>query len=603
MSKIQDYGFIGNCRSAALVSRHGSIDWLCWPRFDSRPIFGHLLGGRGAWTIAPLEVHKTYAQYVENTNVLQTIFYNENGKVIVTDFMPVVSEEDKKDAIYPEQEILRKVECCYGKMEMSLSLSIDSFERCVCKNVRGRGAVARWQTHQGLLSFCSPIKVAVKDNSLETKWTIQEGDVHYFSLNVNEETPAVFPLVDASREKSLQETIHWWKSFVNQIPYEGDRRPELVRSALVLKLLSFNPSGAIIASPTTSLPEKIGGNLNWDYRYCWLRDASFTASALLNLNLKTEAFAFINWLLHSTNLSRPKLKVLYDVYGRKPQTEKTDELFPGYEDSRPVRFGNAAMDQEQLDLYGEVIHAAYQVLSKEEKIDAETQKMLRQLGKYICEHWQEPDAGMWEVRGHLEHFTHSLVLCWRGLNDLLALYHFGLLKKVDVDTLNNVQREISHAIDELGWNDDLQSYTSQLRGDKIDANLLLMPWYGFLPFNSLRMQKTYEHIKKELGGVDGLLYRNRDQEEGIFILCSLWAAEYMANKEGGLKEAEKILDAVLDHANHLGLLSEELDPNNGDLLGNFPLAFSHLGVINAILAVDRAEKQSITVEELEQCIL
>ena len=265
---------------------------------------------------------------------------------------------------------------------------------------------------------------------IKANWTIQKGNILYFSLSFNEELPCIIPSTH-SCHLSFETTQQWWKNFSAQIQYEGPYRHLLVRSAIVLKLMVYSPSGAIVASPTTSLPEKLGGNANWDYRFCWLRDASIATCALMNLNLKNEAKTFVNWLLHSTVLSRPKLKVLYDVYGGNPPQEKNRDDFTGYFDSKPVRFGNAAVDQEQMDLYGEVIHGAYYVLKDEEKIDHRTQKMLKELGEYICDHWQEEDAGMWEVRGRREHFTHSLLLCWTGLHDLLKFHKLGLIKELD----------------------------------------------------------------------------------------------------------------------------------------------------------------------------
>lgn len=587
MNKIQDYSFIGDCRSAALVSRNGSMHWLCWPRFDSEPIFAHLLDQtKGYWSITsvlPCEIHRTCT----DAGVVQTIFSNPKGKVVLTDVMSVISPQEAKNHLYPEHEIVRKVECLEGQMELQSEFLIEEeCHKCLHKN---SNTWSVWNLRHGNLILYAPIELNLNQRSLKGCWTIKQGEIFYFSLSFSEESPCVIPACSSAR-LSFQATQQFWENLTARISYTGPYRDVVTRSAIVLKLMVYSPSGAIIAAPTTSLPERLGGDLNWDYRYCWLRDASLATHAFMNLNLKNEAKSFVNWLLHSTHLSRPRFKVLYDVYGRTPRPEEIRSDFQGYLDSKPVRFGNEAANQRQMDLYGEVIHGAYYVFKNEEKIDHETQRMLRELGEYICAHWQEPDAGMWEVRGKEEYHTHSLLMCWVGLHYLLKFHDLGLLK-VDTVRLKTTEERVAQTLHQFAWNKDLESYTSKLRGDEVDANLLLMPWYGFLPFDSMRMRKTYERIKKDLGAPNGLLYRNRGQEEGVFLLCSLWAVEYLARGGGSREEAESLLRKVLSHVNDVGLLSEEADALTGDLLGNFPLTFSHVGLINAIIAIRDREKQ------------
>jgi GH15 family glucan-1,4-alpha-glucosidase len=589
MNKIQDYALIGNCRSAALVSRHGAIEWLCWPHFDSQPIFASLLDdSRGQWSVTPLESHRTYRRYIDNTHVLQTTFLTLNAQVTLTDVMPVLSEEEKKNVLTPEHEILRKLECVQGQMEFKFQFFL-SGRHFHCKN---RTLGIRTKVNGGILILRSNIELNWSMAGLEQQFTIREGDVFYFSLSFSTEAPAVLSVLDQTTEDTVGRSIRWWEGFARGIHYQGPYRETVVRSALVLKLMSHAPSGAIIASPTTSLPEKIGGNLNWDYRYCWLRDASLTTHALVNIGLHEEAQAFVNWLLHATNLTRPKLKVLYDIYGRHPHPEKTLSQFKGYLDSRPVRIGNSAVRQEQLDIYGEVIGASVNILTDAQEIDRETQQMIKELGDYICQHWDEEDAGMWEVRGVKEHYTHSLLLCWAGLNGLMELHAKGLLQKLP-NKIEDVHQRITQALD-LAWNENLQAYAATLRGEGIDANALLLPWYKFIAADDIRMRQTYQCIKQELASSNGLLYRNRNQDEGVFILCSLWAVEFLALGGGALEEAEELFEYILSFANDVGLISEELDPATRDLLGNFPLAFSHSGVINAAVAIEkRRAKESI----------
>jgi len=320
----------------------------------------------------------------------------------------------------------------------------------------------------------------------------------------------------------------------------------------------------------------------------------------MSINLPDEARAFVNWLLHATNLTRPKLKVLYDVYGRNPQKEKSLPQFSGYSNSQPVRVGNQASQQDQMDIYGEVICAAVTVFSDAQQIDLDTQRMLKEFGDYICDHWDQEDAGMWEVRGKKEYYTHSLLLCWAGLNGLMELNSKGLLKKIQLDKIKTAHQRIAQSLGDLAWNEDMQTYTATLRGETVDANTLLLPRYQFIPAGSGRMQKTYQRIKEHLSSSSALLYRNHNQDEGAFILCSLWAVEYLALGGGRLEEAQELFEHVLSYANDVGLLSEELDPSTGDQLGNFPLAFSHAGVINAAVAIKKRKKQEGTMVSAEK---
>lgn len=599
MWKIQDYAILGNCRSAALVSKGGSIDWLCWPRFDSEPICSRLLDpSKAHWSIFPasqsFQIHRSY---IEKTCLLKTVFSSGENVVELTDCMAVVSSQQAKNFLWPEHEIVRKLECIEGEMELQFEFFM---EREADKSVlKDSHSFVSWFLPGGGLILYAPIKLMAYANSLNATWTITKGQTLYFSVSFDQEWPYLIPSGNSCC-LAMENTEFWWRSFSSQITYKGPYRRLLIQSAIVLKLMKYSPSGAIIAAPTTSLPEKIQDDANWDYRYCWLRDASMATHALVNLNLKEEAGEFVNWILHSTVLSRPQLKVLYTVFGGQPPPENIQEEFQGYLNSRPVRFGNAAMTQNQMDLYGEVIHSAYLVLKDEKKIDHETQSLLIDLGHYICAHWQEDDAGMWEVRGRKEHFTHSLLMCWTGAHYLLELYRLGLIKKINAPLLKNTEEKISQVIHQLAWNEELQSFTSQLRGHQVDANLLLMSWYGFLPFDSLQMRQTYERIRMDLGTDQGLFYRNRKQEEGAFVLCSFWAVEYLARGGGTLTEAKNLFGDVLAYANDVGLWSEEIDPATGDFLGNYPLTFSHLGFINAVLAIDRREKKETSSENRKE---
>jgi GH15 family glucan-1,4-alpha-glucosidase len=586
--QIQAYGVIGDCLSTALVSRFGSIDWLCWPRFDSPPVFAGLLDpAQGRWSIAPAGPFRVSRRYIADTPILETSFLTSSGEAVLTDLMPVASQEEKRTVLMAEHEILRKVECRQGCMDLCFSFVLPPGGRW---ERRHKHLGIRTRMNHGTLIVMSSIDVEVQGSGLQKAFTIREGETVYFSLSFSTEAPAVLPAFK-SAEQTVARSIGYWEKFSSRINYQGPYREAVIRSALALKLMSHAPSGAIIAAPTTSLPEKIGAGLNWDYRYCWLRDASLTSQALMSLGLCDEARAFVDWLLHATNLTRPRLKVLYDVYGRKPPAEKTLDQLEGYFHSKPVRTGNQAAEQDQLDVYGEVICAAANIFADAERMDQETQKMLKEFGDYICGHWDQDDAGMWEVRGRREYFTHSLLLCWAGLKSLMELHGKGLIKKLPLEKIQSQHGIITQMLQTTAWNEPLQSFTGTLHGQGVDANLLLLPWYKCVAPDDPRMQSTYRRIKQELASSNGLLYRNHDQDEGVFLLCSLWAAEFLASGGGSLEEAEELFELVLSYANDVGLLSEEGDPSNGHQLGNFPLAFSHAGLINAAVAIAKREQE------------
>jgi GH15 family glucan-1,4-alpha-glucosidase len=397
------------------------------------------------------------------------------------------------------------------------------------------------------------------------------------------------PLGEWSRA-AIARSVAWWRGWASRLRYDGPRRETVIRSALALKLLVYAPSGAIVAAPTTSLPERIGGDLNWDYRFCWLRDAAFTVRALFALGCPDEARAFVDWLLHATRLTQPELSVLYDVYGNKPADERILEELAGYQGSRPVRIGNAAAGQRQLDVYGEVIEAVAHFVRAGGTLDRDTERALCAFGEYVCRHWHEPDDGIWEPRSGAAHNTHSRVLCWTALDRLLRLHAGGYLRQVPVERFRSNRELIRREVEARAWNPRLGSYVAQLDGDRIDATLLLLSWYGFEPAGTGRMRGTYARLREALGAGDGLLYRYRTDDspgEGAFGICSFWAAEYLALGGGTAEEARDLFERVCAYANDVGLFAEEIDPSTGAALGNFPQAFTHVGLINAAVSLAR----------------
>jgi GH15 family glucan-1,4-alpha-glucosidase len=592
---IQDYAPIGNGRSLALVSRFGSIDWLCWPRFDSPSIFARLLDTHagGSWSIHPTAPCGADRRYLEDTNVLETRFTTDQGTIVLTDLMTIAGERDRARFLLPENEIVRRLVCLDGEVETEMIYDPRpeyGRYRVAIENAGVLGIRIDMGSH--LLSLRSEVDLnAFENGAVGARMRLRAGQTIHFSLTHSEEAPAVLPPLGEFTEEAITRSVEWWKRWAKRASYQGRHRDAIVRSALALKLLSFAPSGAIIAAPTTSLPEKIGGDLNYDYRFCWVRDAALTTRALFGLGYREEAEAFVSWLLHATRLTRPELRILYDVYGELPAEETTLSHLEGYAGSRPVRLRNGARNQIQLDSYGEVIDATAQLVHAGGHLDRESQSMLVAYGDYVCQHWQQPDNGIWEEPKRAHH-THSRVFCWTALDRLLELHCCGAIQKLPDERFRANRDQIRREIEERAWNRELQSYTRFLDGDSVDASLLLMAWCGFEDPASDRMQKTFECIRRRLTAGPGLVYRYEDsvqKREGAFGICSFWIAEFLA-RQGRVDEGWRWFEETLKYANDVGVFAEEIDPRTGAALGNFPQAFTHIGLINAALSL-MEEKQ------------
>jgi GH15 family glucan-1,4-alpha-glucosidase len=593
MRPIQDYAVIGDCRSAALISRDGSMDWLCWPRFDSPALFAAILDERaGRWSVSPTGSFRSTRRYIPGTNVLETLFETPSGTVLLTDLMPVASEDEKDKLLLPDHQIVRQLECQRGEVE--IEVVFQPRPEFAQGTVRWRDAGKlglRAETASGLLTLRADVPVsAPHDGEVRSTARLRGGDVRYLSLTFDDEWTAVLPPLGEHTRGAVMRSVDWWRAWASQLTYEGPYREAVLRSALTLKLLVYTPSGAIVAAPTTSLPERLGGDLNWDYRFCWPRDAALTMRALLALGFSAEGEALLSWLLHSTRLTQPELRILYDVYGNKPKPERTLQHLAGHRGSRPVRVGNGAANQFQLDLYGEVIDTAAQFVRQGGALDRETQRMLRSFGEYVCRNWNKADEGIWEPRSGRAHHTHSRVLCWTALDRLIELEATGHMRGAPVEDYRKIREIIRREVERRGWNSELQSYVARLDGDDVDASLLLLAWYGFENASSDRMRRTYERIRKRLGAARGLLYRYREKEfsgEGAFGICSFWGAEYLALGGGSAEEARAVFEELVVLGNDVGLFAEEIDPATGDALGNFPQAFTHVGLINAATSLSR----------------
>jgi GH15 family glucan-1,4-alpha-glucosidase len=597
---IEDYGIIGDCRAAALVSKQGSIDWLCWPRFDKPAIFAALLDREkgGHWQIVALSAGKAISseqierQYVPETNVLQTRLSTESGVAVLTDLMSGAAQLLHQPTLVPDHEIIRCLETVSGEVEVEITFIPRADYGARAVRIRQAGKLGlRFQVGKGVYWLRGSVPLELEDGKASTRVTIRSGESVQFSLSYSEEAPAVLPRVDKLILNRVQGSIDRWQAWAKGADYDGSYRDEVIRSALALKLMSYAPSGAIIAAPTTSLPERIGGGLNWDYRFCWLRDSSLTIRALLELGYWHEATDFLDWMLHATRLTQPELRILYTLYGDKPERERTLDHLSGYKGSRPVRIGNAARDQCQLDVYGEVIDAAAQYAFHGGKLDREMQKVLVGLGDHVVAHWDLPDEGIWEPRTGPENHTHSRLLCWTALDRLITLHQQGKIQRAPVGEYKKNAEAIRQQIKTRGWNENLESYVSVLDGDKLDSSLLLMAWYGFERADSPRMQGTYRAIRQRLGTSEGLLYRYETYpREGTFAICGFWETEFLALGGGTLGEAQEMFDRLIRFRNDLGLYGEEIDPQSGAALGNFPQAFTHVGLIGAALSIRQREK-------------
>lgn len=591
---IQDYGVIGDGRAAALISRTGSVDWLCWPRFDSPSLFASILDANsgGRFSIRPAGDHSPSRRYVGRTNVLETTFRTPDGTARLTDAMAVEVHEERKKALLPDHELLRCLECTSGTVEMEVLFKPRPGYASIAPRLHYDGALGAVLCEGDGQIFALqsqlPLNIDSRAGQARALAVLREGERLWFSLTA-ELGPAVVGGLGEGAAHRLARTLAWWDNWSAGLAYEGPYGDWVMRSVLLLKLLTYSPSGAIIAAPTTSLPERLGGSDNWDYRYCWLRDASMTLRALFDLELIEEGEAFLNWLLQATRLTWPRLQVLYDVYGESHVRESELVHMAGYRGSGPVRVGNQASEQVQLDVYGEVIAAVADYVRRGGTLDRTEKRMIQGLGRSIRELWQGMDAGIWEFRAGDREHTLSRAMCWVGVDGLIALGEAGVLD-LPLDQYRRLRDEMEVVIETRGWNTELESYTATLGGDEVDASLLLLGLYGYKEPDHPRMRATQDRIRKRLG-VRDLLYRfpqdDRKIPEGVFGICTFWEAELLA-RQGRLKEAKRLFEEVLKTGNDLGLFSEESDPETGDALGNFPQAFSHIGLINAAVAIGRS---------------
>ncbi|HEV7920457.1 MAG TPA: glycoside hydrolase family 15 protein [Thermoanaerobaculia bacterium] len=607
---IAAYGAIGDTRSCALVSAHGSIDWLCWPRFDSPSLFARLLDSArgGHFFIRPEAPFRATRRYLPETNVLETTFTTDGGVAVLLDLMPVMSEQTKTTHLAPFRQLLRRIEVTEGEVPLVAEYAPRFDYARVEPKLAARGDCVYCADGPVVLYLRTDAPLTVDGTMATARFTLTRGERKDFALAFDSHSPAVLPLIGEDATHAIERTVAFWRKWVAQCVYKGPYRDAVMRSALLLKLMSHAPSGAIVAAPTTSLPERIGGIRNWDYRYCWLRDASFTVAALDGCGFEDEGGAFVDWLLYATRLTQPGLQVLYDVFGEPRVPERELAHLDGYMGSRPVRIGNDARDQFQLDTYAEVLGAAEEWTERDGKLDGahlprDVQRVLVRLADKIVQRWREPDSGIWEKRSGLQQHVHAKVMAWAGLDCAIRLAEHGIIPNRRVDAWRREREQVRRLVLQRGFNARLNSFVAILDGDELDASLLYIARVGFLPADDPRMLGTVAAIRAKLGR-DELIYRYElgtqdglPPGEGAFLACSFWLVEALA-LAGRREEAHDIFGKLLERGNDLGLFSEEVDVESGQLLGNFPQALTHIGLINAALCLAhqhqaRSEKRSL----------
>jgi len=577
---IEDYGIIGDLHTAALVGRDGSIDWLCLPRFDSAACFSKLLGteDHGFWKLAPKGAHlATHRRYRGDSLVLESEFVTPDGTVRVIDCMPIREHHP---------EVVRLVEGVRGRVEMEMNLTIRfGYGQIVPWVRRLDGTLSAIAGPDGL-SLWTPIHTEGQDMSTVARFTVVEGQQVPFSLSwfaASDEPPRPVDAVYA-----ITDTENWWRQWVAQCSYDGEYREAVIRSLVTLKALTYEPTGGIVAAATTSLPETLGGGRNWDYRFCWLRDATLTLESLMRGGFYDEAMAWRDWLLRAIAGDPSQMQIMYGAAGERRLDEWEVEWLPGYEGSAPVRIGNAAAGQFQLDVYGEVMSALYEATRSGDSFERPAWDLQRSLMGFLQDEWRQPDDGIWEVRGPRRHFTHSKVMAWVAIDRAIkTIEECGA--DGPLDRWKQVRQEIHDQVCEQGFNVDKGSFTQYYGSDQLDASLLMIPLVGFLPATDPRVKGTIEAVERELldggfvlryrtaetGDVDGLTGR-----EGAFLACSFWLADCLAML-GRTDDARRMFDRLLSLRNDLGLLSEEYDAVAGRLVGNFPQAFSHVSLVNS----------------------
>lgn len=592
---LREYGIIGDMSSAALVGSDGSIDWCCFPRFDSPSVFAAILDDEkgGRWQIAPTGRYRSHQEYLPDTNILSTVFTTDNGRITITDFMPL--SEESRPGVVPH-EIHRLVHCDDGEVEI----------RCA---FQPRLNYARGQTRlsparYGVVAHCggksdealvmdATVPLVIRGGSASSRFHLSAGETATFVLAYGRGRSA--PPHSYNSRGKLKRTQAFWNYLVQVLTYDGLWKDRVVRSFLTLNLLEYSPSGAFVAAPTTSLPEEVGGVRNWDYRYWWLRDGAFLMDILFRLGDHTNAHNYFQWLIQQCHITDEPPNALYGISPESRIEERVLRHLEGYRSSRPVRIGNGAARQRQLDVPGEVILSISTFQKYGGYVSNASWSIVERLAEHIIATWKFRDNGMWEARAGKRHYVHSKMMCWVGLVRAVEIAQLSG-RKAPIERWRSAARIIKAEVLDRGWSDEKQSFVQHYGSEALDASILFMPFVGFLPPRDPRIPSTVDRIEKELG--DGCFLRRYLAEEtpdgfpggeGAFVMLTFWLVSALLFA-GRTDKAGRCFEEMLSHASPLGLLSEMIDPSTGELVGNYPQAFSHIGLIHAarnLTLVDR----------------
>jgi GH15 family glucan-1,4-alpha-glucosidase len=587
---LRDYAALGDGCTVALVARDGSIDWLCVPDFDAGSVFGRILDARrgGAFELAPEQPFESERTYRDRTNVLETTFRTAEGVVRVTDAMTFGGPR-----LTPIRELTRRVDALSGSVLMRWRIEprFDFGRRRAAIGRRAGRPFAAAGRDALVVGAWDAGPAELSDDAIEGQFVAEPGAPALLNLAVTHQEPAVLPCRDDVEDR-LERTARFWERWTSRLTYEGPWRAEIVRSALALKLCVFAPSGAVVAAPTTSLPEWIGGGRNWDYRFTWLRDASYTIDVLLRLGFDDEARSFFWWFMHASRQTQPRLQILYRINGSHLARERELTHLDGYCSSRPVRIGNGAADQVQLDVYGDVLNSVLLYVESGAPLDRATGREVAKIADYVANVWARPDSGIWEMRSEPAHFVHSKAMCWVALDRASRLAERGAIPDRR-DRWRRAADEIREFVDTNGFDAERGSYVRAPDRRELDASLLTLSLFEYSDGRDERLLGTIESVQRELAE-GSLVYRHRAEDgvggdEGYFLTCSFWLVDALA-RAGRLAEAKRNMEEVLALANDVGLYAEELRPGDGAFLGNFPQALVHLALINAALTVADAER-------------
>ncbi len=589
---LRDYAVIGDGRTCALVARDGSIDWLPLPDVDSPTVLARVLDAErgGFFELQPEEAFESERRYQEGSNVLETTFRTASGSVRVTDALLLTDVE----SIAPMRELVRAVDGLAGSVRLRWSLEprFDYARGETRIGTRAGRFFARQGTDAISLATWDIGDAEISDRAASGSFELRESERALFDLSATHSEPAILPR-RADAERRLKRTMRFWEEWSARARYDGPWRDAVVRGALALKLLCFAPSGAIVAAPTASLPEWIGAGRNWDYRYSWVRDSSWTLDALLRLGYHDEAEAYFWWFMHASRITQPRLQILYRINGSTKAPEEELDHLDGYRGSKPVRVGNGAAQQIQLDVYGEMFEAVWLYAQATGRVDGDTGREIAKIADYVCDHWREEDAGIWEVRSGPTHFTQSKALCWVALDRACKLAE----RDVIPDRSERWRREaeaIRAWVDERCWDAERRTYIRSVDQRELDACLLTLPLLGYDDPRGDRVTGLIDAIRREL--MDGpLMYRYRADDgvggdEGAFLTCSFWLVDVLA-EAGRIDDACSLMDELIELGNDVGLYAEEIDPSTKDFLGNFPQALTHLALVNAAVSIEDARKE------------